>query len=88
MQYPPYSTATGSGERLAARLCVTAGVTPTVPRLAYSLVVLDAAEAGAGAGPGAGAGAGRGDDPSGVTPPGEFPAGKALQGEVTPGEAC
>ena len=39
----------------AALLRVTAGVTPTVPRLAYSLVALDAAQAGVGAGPGAGA---------------------------------
>ena len=71
-------------------------VTPTVPRLAWSLVVLDAADAGVGAGPGAGAGAGagasadadEGDNPSGVAFPGKFPAREAPRGEVTPGEAC
>ena len=67
------SVATGTGKILAARLCVTAGMTPTAPRLACSLVALGTAEAGVGAGPGvsagagADAGAGGGDDLPGVT---------------------
>ena len=50
---------TGTGKRLAARLRVTVGVTPTVPRLACPLVALDVAKTGVGAGPDEGAGAGK-----------------------------
>ena len=91
---PPQRVATGIGKRLAARLRVKAGVTPTVPRLACPLVALGAAEAGVGDGPGAGAGIGAGagagarggDDLSGVTPRAKF-AGEAPPGKVSPGEA-
>ena len=56
--------------------------------MACPLVALGAAEPGVGTGPGASAGAGAGagagadggDDPSGVTPPGEILAGEALPG--------
>ena len=73
---------------------VTAGVNPTISRLACLLFTLGAVEAGLGAGPGAGAGAGaaagagEGDDSSGVSHPGEILVGEAPPGEVTPSEAC
>ena len=51
-----------------------------VPQLVCSLVALDAAEVGVGAG--------GGDHLSGVSPPGETPAGEAPSDGVTPGEAC
>ena len=95
--YPrPPQSLNPSGKRLAARLRAAAGVTSTVPRLVCPLVALGAAEAGVGAGPGASAGAGAGtgvntggdDDPFGLIPPGEIPAGGTSPGEVTPCEAC
>ena len=51
-----------------------------VPQLAYPLVALGAAEAVVGAG--------GGDDPSGLTSPGEIPAREPPPGEVTSGQAC